>query len=84
MDINTDTLTLDERELYVLHLALRNWDGWDNVIHDTISDDLEAVRSTLTTRVEALNEPFLGDTHAQHARASLPDLRRTARLVRAA
>jgi hypothetical protein len=58
MDINTDTLTLDERELYVLHLALRNWDGWDNVIHDTISDDLEAVRSTLTTRVEALSEPF--------------------------
>ena len=57
-DPNLDTLTLDTRELFVLQLALRNWDGWDDVMKQTISDDLEAVRDTLKARIETLTEPF--------------------------
>lgn len=57
-DPNLDTLTLDHRELFVLQLALRNWNGWDSVMKQTISDELGDVLLSLGARVEALNEPF--------------------------
>lgn len=57
-DPDLDTLTLNAKELFVLQLALRNWDGWDSVMKQSISDDLETVRDQLKARVEALNEPF--------------------------
>lgn len=52
--MNEYTLTLTDDELRVIRLALVNWDGWDNVLRATVSDEIDAVHLGLRKRLQEM------------------------------